>query len=256
MRKIALINHKGGVGKTTTAVNLAAGLHKLGKKILVVDMDPQAHLTYSLGLKVHEIDKNVYGLLKGDYNYKDIIINQNGIDVIPASLDLSGAEIELSGIPGREFLLHEALQGIDGYDFILFDCPPSLGLLTLNVLTTASEIFIPLQTEFLALQGMSKLLQAVEVVQKRLNKDLIISGIIATRFNSRKNLSREIIEKVKIHFKDKFFKIMIRDNISLAEAPSYGQHIFDYMPNSHGADDYFNLSKEVIERGVNYGQEE
>jgi len=248
MRKIAVINHKGGVGKTTTTVNLGSGLHKCGKKVLLIDMDPQAHMTYSLGVQAHDIEINIYKILRGENKIEDAYIKiDDDFIIVPASLDLSGADVELSGIPGREYLLKENLGNLENFDYVLIDCPPSLGLLTLNALVFCDEIFIPLQTEYLALQGMSKLLKAVDVVKARLNGSLKISGIIGTRYDSRKRLNNEIIEKVKEHFGSKLFNTLIRDNISLAEAPSFGQDIFTYEPGSHGATDYMNLSKEVIE---------
>lgn len=216
---------------------------------MLIDLDPQAHLTYSLGIKAHELDKTVYELLKGEIPFKEILIDRGGIKVIPSSLDLSGAEIELSGITGREILLREALSRLKGFDYILIDCPPSLGLLTLNALTTAQEVYIPLQTEFLALQGLSKLLQTVDTVKKRLNKSLEITGVIGTRFDGRKRLNREIVERIRNYFKGKVFKTLIRDNISLAEAPGFGKTIYEYKPNSYGAEDYLSLCKEILRRG-------
>jgi len=249
MKIIAFINQKGGVGKTTCTMNIGAGLTMLGKKVLLIDLDPQAHLTYSLGIEAHKLENTVYELLKGNCQAKKVIISRNGIDLLPSSLELSGAEIEFSGIAGREFLLKEALDGIHSYDYMLIDCPPSLGLLTLNALTTTQEVYIPLQTEFLALQGMSKLLSTIEIVKKRLNKNIEITGIIATRFDNRKNLNKEVVEKIEKYFGSRFFKTLIRDNVSLAEAPSYGQTIFEYKASSYGAKDYLNLCHEIIKRG-------
>jgi len=249
MHVIALSNQKGGVGKTTSTANLGAGLAKLGKRVLLLDMDPQANLTYSLGIHAHELQQSIYDLLKGENELNSILISHNGFDVIPATIDLCGAEIEFSGLPGREFLLQEAMSTLQGYDYVLIDCPPSLGLLTLNAFTTAREIWIPLQTEFLPMQGMSKLLQTVEVVRKRLNSKLDITGIICTRYDSRKNLNREVVERIREYFGDKVFRTLIRENISLAEAPSYGQTIFEYKPNCFGAEDYLNLSQELLTRG-------
>ncbi|MCP4761279.1 MAG: ParA family protein [archaeon] len=249
MRVIAITNHKGGVGKTTTVVNIGAGLVKLNKKVLLIDLDPQAHLTYSLGIQAHDIHKTIYELLKSELKFNDVVIKNGNLSIIPSSLNLSGADIELSGIAGRESLLREALVEATDFDFILLDCPPSLGLLTLNALTTSKEVFIPIQAEFLALQGMSKLLQLVDIVKKRLNSELEITGIIGTRYNSRKRLNNEVIEKIKEYFEDILFKTLIRENISLAEAPSYGQNIYEYNSRSHGAEDYLNLCNEIIERG-------
>jgi len=249
MRKIALVNQKGGVGKTTSTINIGAGLTKLKKRVLLIDLDPQAHLTYSLGIKAHELSRTIYDLLKGEVSTQGILVERDGITVIPSSLDLSGAEIELSGIAGREFLLKEALNEGKEFDYVLIDCHPSLGILTLNALTTAQEVYIPLQTEFLALQGMSKLLQTVDTVRKRLNKSLEVTGVIGTRFDSRKKLNNEVVGKIREYFGGKVFNTLIRDNIALAEAPSFGKTIFEYRPKSYGAEDYLSLCREIIKRG-------
>lgn len=248
MPTIALINQKGGVGKTTSTINLGAGLSMLGKSVLLVDLDPQAHLTYGLGIQAHELDYTVYEVLKGEVTAGEAIVRRDGLEVLPSSLSLSAAEVELSGMAGREFLLKESLASLPVNDFVLLDCPPSLGLLTLNALTAAQEVFIPLQTEFLALQGMSKLIDTVNVVKKRLNPDLTISGIIGTQFDARKNLNREVVEKIREYFADKLFETLIHDNVALAEAPSYGQTIFEYRPDCRGAQDYLALSQETVAR--------
>ncbi len=245
---ISLCNQKGGVGKTTCTLNIGAGLAKSGKKALLIDLDPQAHLTYSLGIAAHELDKTIYDVFKKGASQKDVVLERNGLQVIPSSLDLAGVEMEMAGIPGREFLLKEFLEQDEAFDYILIDCPPSLGLLTLNALTAATEIYIPLQTEFLALKGMSKLLDTIEAVKKRLNKDLEITGIIATRFDARKKLNKGIVETITQRFDKKLFKTAIRENISLAEAPGYGQTIFEYAPKSYGAEDFLALAKEIIKR--------
>ena len=248
MPTIALINQKGGVGKTTSTINLGAGLSMLGKSVLLADLDPQAHLTYGLGIQGHELDTTVYEVLKGEVTASEAIVKRDGLEVLPSSLSLSAAEVELSAMAGREFLLKEALADLPRYDFVLLDCPPSLGLLTLNALTAAQEVFIPLQTEFLALQGMSKLVDTVNVVKKRLNPDLTISGIIGTLFDARKNLNREVVNKIREYFADKLFETLIHDNVALAEAPSYGQTIFEYRPDCRGAQDYLALSQETVAR--------
>jgi len=252
MRSIALLNQKGGVGKTTTTANLGACLAMLGKKVLVIDMDPQANLSVHLGVDIHSLKYSVYDIIRGACKPDGVILSTkiHGLDIIPANIDLSGAEIELVGVVGRETILKEYLGGVlDRYDYVLIDCPPSLGLLTLNVLTLVHEIFIPLQTEFFALQGVSKLLDTHEVVRKRLNKNLEITGIIFCMYTSRTRLCKEVIEKVKEHFaKDQVFDTVIRKNVKLSESPSHGKPIVSYAPGSHGSEDYMSLAKEVVQQ--------
>jgi len=248
MPTIAVINQKGGVGKTTTVANLGAGLARLKKRVLLVDLDPQAHLTCCLGLNTHELDRTIYEMLKGKASLDETYVERDGIHLLPSSLDLSGAEVEFAVEAGREFLLKESLTSIKQYDFVLLDCPPSLGLLSLNALTAADEVYIALQTEFLALQGLSKLLETIEKIKQRLNPALEITGIIATRYDGRKVLNQEVAGKIQEHFGSKVFKTFIRDNISLAEAPSFGKNIFEYKPDSRGALDYMALSREILER--------
>lgn len=249
-RIIALVNQKGGVAKTTSTINIGAGLSRLNRKVLLIDIDPQGNLTASLGVQAHKLKNTIHEMLRGDITAREAIIKvKNGYDIIPADIRLSGAEIELSTQPGREMILKEILEPITkDYDYILIDCPPSLGLLTLNALTAAKEIFIPLQAEYLALHGMSQLIQTFLTVKKRLNPDLEITGIITTLFDSRKILNREVIENIREYFPDKLFDTRIRSNVSLAEAPSHGLDIFRYKPDSNGAIDYANLTKEIIEQ--------
>ncbi len=241
---ITISNHKGGVGKTTSALNIGAGLSSLGKKVLLVDLDPQANLSQSLA--VTEPERTVYGAIRGEYPLQPLPIKK-GLDLIPSTLDLSGAEIELSSETGREYILRELLEPLqNNYDYILIDCPPSLGLLTVNALTASKEVFIPLQAQYLALQGLSKLVEVIEKIQKRLNKDLRIGGVFITQYDSRKVLNRNVVETIETHFKEKVFKTKIRDNIALAEAPTAGLDIFRYQPKSYGAEDYLALCKEII----------
>ena len=249
MRVIALINQKGGVGKTTATVNIGRGLSLIGRRVMLIDMDPQAHLTYSLGIQAHELGKSVYDLLRGSATVKEVALTQKDMVVIPSVLDLSGAEIELAGVPGRESILREALSGVRDLDYILMDCPPGLGLLTLNALTTAREIFICVQAEYLALQGIGKLMETVDIVRRRLNKSLTVSGIICTRYDKRKKLNKEVVSKLKGYFGDSVFKTLVRDNVAVAEAPTQGKPIFDYSPRSYGAEDYMSLCKEIEKRG-------
>lgn len=243
---ISLMNHKGGVGKTTSAINIGAGLVELGKKVLLVDLDPQANLTLSLGISRQEF--SIYESLRGESELVPYTVKEN-LDVITSSLDLSGAEMELINEAGREYILRELFEPIqEDYDFIIVDCPPSLGLLTLNSLTCSDYVYIPLQTEFLALQGLAKLKQVVDKVRLRLNKKLEIGGVIATMYDSRKVLNRDVVETIKKYFGEKVFKTYIRDNVALAEAPAQRLDIFEYNPKSNGASDYLTLCKEILER--------
>jgi chromosome partitioning protein len=243
---ISISNHKGGVGKTTSAINIGAGLNKLGKKVLLIDLDPQANLSQSLGLI--EQDKNIYGAIRGEYKLEPIEVLK-GLDIIPSTLDLSGAEVEMSGEAGREYILRELIEPIrPSYDFILIDSPPSLGLLTINSFTASDEILIPLQAQYLALQGLTKLIEVVDKIKRRLNKELKIGGVFITQYDKRKVLNRDVAETIKAHFKDEVFKTKIRDNIALAEAPAQGLDIFRYNIKSYGAEDYLSLSKEILKR--------
>ena len=248
---ICITNQKGGVGKTTTTLNLGVGLKNFGKKVLLVDLDPQANLTSALGLKNQSFEFSIYDLLKAEAQFDRVVIFQNGVHIIPSSISLSGADIELSSIPGRELLLKEALSSISSrFDVILIDCPPTLGLLTLNGLTAADALLVPIQSEYLPLEGVKFLLETIDIVKKRLNRNLEIAGVIVTLYDSRQNLHREVVEIIRNHFNDKVFHTFIRKNISLAEAPSFGQDIYAYKPGSAGAKDYSDLCKEIIKREV------
>lgn len=241
---ISLSNHKGGVGKTTSTINIGAGLNKLKKKVLLIDLDPQANLSQSLG--VFEPERTIYGALKGEYELEPLEIIP-GLDLIPSTLDLSGAEVELSGEAGREYILKELIDPLRGsYDYILIDSPPSLGLLTINAFTASDEVYIPLQAQYLALQGLTKLIEVIDKIKRRLNKDLKLGGVFITQFDGRKVLNRDVVETIKSHYKEKLFKTAIRDNIALAEAPTQGLDIFRYNPKSYGAEDYLSLCKEML----------
>ena len=243
---ISISNHKGGVGKTTSAINIGAGLNKLKKKVLLIDLDPQANLSQSLG--VVEPDKTIYGALRGEYKLQPIEIVK-GLELVPSTLDLSGAEVEMSGEAGREYILKELIDPIRAsFDYIIIDSPPSLGLLTINSFTASDEILIPLQAQYLALQGLTKLLEVVDKIKRRLNKGLKIGGVFITQYDNRKVLNRDVAQTIKAHFKDEVFKTKIRDNIALAEAPAQGVDIFRYNPKSYGAEDYLSLSKEIAKR--------
>ena len=244
-RIITISNHKGGVGKTTSAINIGAGLNKMGKKVLLVDADPQANLTQSLGIE--EPETSIYGALKGDYPLEPLEILP-GLDLVGSTLDLSGAEVELSTEKRREFILKNILKPLKSkYEFIFIDSPPSLGLLTINALTASQEIFIPLQAEYLALRGLTKLQEVVERISERLNPALRIGAVFITQYDSRTVLHRDVRDSIKNHFGDKLLSTPIRRNISLAEAPTQGVDIFRYAPNSSGAEDYLSLSREILE---------
>ncbi len=241
---ITLSNHKGGVGKTTSTINIGAGLNKLGKKVLLIDLDPQANLSQSLGQR--DKSRNIYSAIRGDYPLEPITILK-GLDLIPSTLDLSGAEVELAGEAGREFVLRELLDPLRAsYDYIIIDSPPSLGLLTINAFTASDLIFIPLQSQYLALQGLTKLLEVIEKIKKRLNKNLKVGGVIITQYDNRKVLNRDVVATIHTHFKDDVFQTKIRDNVALAEAPTQGLDIFRYNPKSYGAEDYLALCKEIL----------
>ncbi len=243
-RVISISNHKGGVGKTTSVVNLGAALANFKKKVLLVDMDPQANMSVSFGIS--DAEENVYMALKGEQILKPINVYKN-LDIIASTLDLSGAETELSAEAGREYIFQELLEPIKAnYDYVLIDCPPSLGLLTVNAFTASDEIFIPIQPHYLAIKGLTKILEVVNKIKKRLNKNLEITGVFVTMFDKRKILHKDVYETIVTYFQDRVFRTLIRENIALAEAPSAGLDIFRYDHNSNGADDYLHLAKEVI----------
>lgn len=241
---ISISNHKGGVGKTTTCINLGAGLSSQGKRVLLLDLDPQANMSQSLGFIGQE--RNIYGAIRGDYKLEPIQVIK-GLSIIPSTLDLSGAEIELSTEAGREYILRELIEPLrSSFDFILIDTPPSLGLLTINAFTASDEVLIPLQAQYLALQGLTKLIEVIEKIKKRLNKGLNVGGVIITQYDGRKVLNRDVVASIHGHFKEGVYKTKIRDNIALAEAPAQGLDIFRYQPKSYGAEDYLSLSKELL----------
>jgi chromosome partitioning protein len=243
---ISLLNHKGGVGKTTSSINIGAGMVELGKKVMLIDLDPQANLTVSLGIPRQKY--SIYESLRGESELVPYQVKE-GLDVVISTLDLSGAEMELINEAGREFILRELLAPVmEEYDYIIIDCPPSLGLLTLNALTSSRYVLIPLQTEFLALQGVAKIKQIIDKVRFRLNKNLDIGGVIATMYDNRKILNRDVVETIKKYFGEKVFETMIRDNVALAEAPAQRKDIFEYNKNSSGAEDYLALCRELIAR--------
>lgn len=243
---IAVSNHKGGVGKTTSVINIGAGLAKLGKKVLLIDLDAQANLTQSLGVDATDLEGNIYTVISGSSKPKPIAIKDK-LDLIPSTLDLSGAEVELVGEVGGEYILREVLEPLrKQYDYILIDCPPSLGLLTINALTGADEVLIPLQAQYLATQGLAKLTEVIDRIKKRLNKKLKVGGVVLTQYDNRKVLNRNVAESLKSGLEERVYKTRIRENVALAEAPAKGLDIFRYQPKSFGAEDYLALSKEII----------
>ncbi len=246
MKIISVSNNKGGVGKTTTTVNVAAAMQILGKKIMVIDMDHQGQSTYHLGINPNKITESVFDVLKGEINYKDVIVNRNGIDVIPSNPDLRG--IEFLAMPAKEFLLKEAMEELSGYDYVLIDCPPSLGVLTLNAMAISEFIIVPLQVQFLPFHGMYNLFEAVQMVKRRINRNIDVTGIVGTMYNAKKTINREVLDETEKRLPGKLFNTLIRENVSLQEAPSWGQTIFEYKPESNGADDYMALTKEIIAR--------
>lgn len=251
-RTIAIANQKGGVGKTTTSVNLSACLAQLGKKILLIDTDPQGNATSGVGISKGEVQHCIYDILIDDVEPKDVILSTKveNLDVIPATISLAGAEIELVSTISREVRLKHALQSVEeDYDYIIIDCPPSLGLLTLNAFTASDSVIIPVQCEYYALEGLSQLLSTIRLVQKHLNKNLVIDGVLLTMLDARTNLGIQVIEEVKKYFQDKVYQTIIPRNIRLSEAPSHGEPIIVYDPRSRGAEVYLELAKEVLHNG-------
>lgn len=251
-RIIAITNQKGGVGKTTTAINLSACLAEAGQRVLAVDFDPQGNTTSGLGLEKGNIDNTVYELLMNECTVEQCIMQsvQERLDVMPSDVDLSGAEIELLDMEAKESILKRNLQLLDGrYDFIIIDCPPSLNLLTINALTAANTVLVPIQCEYYALEGLTQVLKTIDLVQRKLNKALEIEGVVFTMYDSRTNLSLEVVENVKEHLNENIYKTIIPRNVRLAEAPSYGMPINLYDGRSSGAESYRLLAAEVISRG-------
>ena len=250
-RIIAVANQKGGVGKTTTSINLAACLAEKGKKVLAVDMDPQGNLTSGLGVDKDSVEKSIYELIIGEVDIKEVINKEllENLDIIPTSIDLSAAEIELIGVDDKEYILRNAIDQVkDQYDFVIIDCPPSLSMLTINAMTTADSVIVPIQCEYYALEGLSQLIHTVELVKDRLNSKLEIEGVVFTMYDARTNLSLQVVENVKDNLQQNIYKTIIPRNIRLAEAPSYGLPINKYDPKSTGAESYMRLADEVIER--------
>jgi chromosome partitioning protein len=244
---IAISNRKGGVGKTTTTVNIGAALARKGKRVLLVDLDQQASLSKSLGIRGAE--QTIYDVMTKGHKAAEAIVRQLDYDIIPADDDLAAADGELAGEPGREFILREALEQIRAdYDFILLDCPPGLGLMTLNALVAADDLYIPLEATPMSLEGLAALLDVVDLVQRRLNRSLRMAGVIITRYSGRLKVSREIMETIRESFPAAIFSTPIRENVTLSEAPGHGLDIFNYDPKSAGAADYLAIADEIILR--------
>lgn len=250
-RIISIINQKGGVGKSTTAVNLASALGELGKKVLIVDFDPQGNSTSGLGIEKEELEQCVYDALLNDVPAQNLLIqaNCNNVTVIPATIQLAGAEIELVSAMARETRLKELLEPVqENYDFVFIDCPPSLGLLTINALTAADSVLIPIQCEYYALEGVTKLLESMRMVKSKINKGLEVFGVLLTMYDSRTSLANQVVDEVKQYFGDKVFNTLIPRTVKISEAPSFGMSVIQYAPQNKGAQSYVELAEEVIGR--------
>lgn len=244
MKTIALINQKGGTGKTTTAINLGGALAAKGKKVLLIDFDPQANLTYSFGIKPEK--GSITEFLQGKQTLQTLLTNKEGLDILPSSPALADFEVSIVNKIGRENILKDRLKDVKGYDYIFVDCPPSLSILTVNALNATSEVLIPLQMEILSLQGLSQLLGTIQEVKQVLNKKLKVRGIVASMYDSRRKLSKEVLDEIEKNIKERLFKTVIRECVRIAEAPSFAKSVLTYAPASNGARDYMDLAKEFL----------
>lgn len=251
-RIIAIANQKGGVGKTTTAINLSASLASLGKKVLALDLDPQGNMTSGLGVDKDQVENSVYDLIIGQTGIEECICKEviENLDVLPSNINLSAAEIELIGVENKEYIIKNEMEKVkERYDFVIIDCPPALSMLTINAMTTADSVLVPIQCEYYALEGLSQLIHTINLVQERLNPALVIEGVVFTMYDARTNLSLQVVENVKDNLDQTIYKTIIPRNIRLAEAPSYGMPINLYDPKSTGAESYLLLAEEVIHKG-------
>lgn len=250
LKTISIFNQKGGVGKSTTTINLGAALGQKNKKVLIIDIDPQGNTTSGLGIDKRTLKTSIYDILINEYNINEIIVETNAENVylVPSNVELAGAEVELIGLEGRELRLKRALERVEEiYDFILIDCPPSLGILSINALTASESVLVPIQCEYYALEGVSQLVDTIKLVKKSLNPNLDIEGVVLSMFDGRTNLSIQVVDEVKKYFRGKVYTTIIPRNVRLAEAPSHGISVIDYDPKSKGAEAYMDLAEEFLE---------
>jgi len=250
LKTISIFNQKGGVGKSTTTINLGAALGQKNKNVLIIDIDPQGNTTSGLGIDKRTLKTSIYDILINEYNINDIIVKTNAENVylVPSNVELAGAEVELIGLEGRELRLKKALERVEEiYDFILIDCPPSLGILSINALTASESVLVPIQCEYYALEGVSQLVDTIKLVKKSLNPNLDIEGVVLSMFDGRTNLSIQVVDEVKKYFRGKVYTTIIPRNVRLAEAPSHGISVIDYDPKSKGAEAYIDLAEEFLE---------